>query len=297
MRRIITFTVICILLNGCTASRKSVELSLTKESYCSPPDNSTWIDYPISHNIDSVLANNPELRKKFSVPSILLIHALGISDDVKHLNEDTYVRMQHIHDKVLLANSEINAITAELDCEGERMDQIARYIEDINSKRTTRLTVASIVAGALSGVAGAFITNSGWNKGVAIGGGVAAIGLGLATLNPKGRKIELLHKRNLLRNVWQEQNNHDISPFLWFMLTEKRISNSGTTSLLASLRHRWIRYQFDGDSSQAAASVNFTDGGTYLADDLHARAAMFNQLQAEIRSLDQYINTFLREQQ
>jgi len=144
-------------------------------------------------------------------------------------------------------------------------------------------------------VASAFISNSGWNKGVAVGAGVAGVGLGIATLNPKGKKIELVHKRNLLRNVWQQENQNTFPPFVWFMLTEKSISNSGANSLLHNLRQRWIHYQFDGDSTKAGTSVNFTDGGFYRADDLHNRAQMINQLQAVVRSLGQDINIFLRE--
>ncbi len=81
------------------------------------------------------------------------------------------------------------------------------------------------------------------------------------------------------------------------MLTEKRFSNAGTSSLLDNLKHRWIRYQFDGNADEAGASVNFSEGGWYLADDLYNRSEMINQLQAEIRSFHQYINIFLRELQ
>ncbi|MDF2192750.1 hypothetical protein [Paraflavitalea sp. CAU 1676] len=197
--------------------------------------------------------------------------------------------------KILLANAGIGAITAELDCEVERMDQIAKYIEGKNAKRTTRLTVASIVVGAASGVATSLVSNASWNKGIAIGGGVAVVGLGIATLNPKGEKVELIHKRNLLRDVWLQEDNQDIPSFVWFMLTEKRVNKVGDSSLLNSLKHRWIRYQFDGDAEMAATSVSFTEGGNYTAGDLRDRAAMINQLQAVIKSLEQYVNAFLRE--
>lgn len=291
-------------LTACSVSRKHDTLFIDKESYCNPPVASTGVRYAISANTDSVLAANLALSSRFSVQSILLIHALGLLDEVKQvalikndsLNSSTHLQlMQRISSRVLLVSSEINAIAAELDCEGERLDQIAKYVDDLNAKHNTRFTVASIVVGALSGVAGAFISQPGWNKGVAIGAGAAGIGLGLATLNPKGKKVELLHQRNLLRNVWLQQNNSEFSPFLWFMLSEKRISNTAAGSLLSNLRHRWVRYQFDGDSSAASKSVNFTGGGIYNAAELHNRAEMINQLQAEIRSIEQQVNLFLRE--
>lgn len=141
------------------------------------------------------------------------------------------------------------------------------------------------------------VSNSNWVKGIAIGGGVSGAGISIATLNPKGKKIELTHKRNLLRNVWLQENNNDIPPFLWLMLTEKRISNSGTNAILTNLKHRWIKFQFNGNEAEAAASVNFTKGGIYRADELRNRAAMINQLRVEIRSLEQYIHLFLQELQ
>ena len=53
----------------------------------------------------------------------------------------------------------MNSVTAELDCEEERIDQIATTLSDINDKNITRLTVASILVGAASAVAGAYIAD------------------------------------------------------------------------------------------------------------------------------------------
>ena len=99
----------------------------------------------------------------------------------------------------------MNSVTAELDCEEERIDQIASTLSDINDKNVTRLTVASILVGAASAVAGAYIADDGWNKGVAVGSGILGAGLSFLTLNPKGKKIILQHPRNLLRCFMTEK--------------------------------------------------------------------------------------------
>ncbi|NIG53418.1 hypothetical protein [Chitinophaga sp. Cy-1792] len=303
LQRVISF--FFIFLCACTTSRKSADiLQISKESYCDPPTGMIPNGPVLSHNADSLLAANQHLSSKYSASSILVLYALGILEDVNQiylLKKDSLnsvkelLLRRHINDKILLGEADISSLAAELDCEGERIDQIAKYVDDINSKRTTKFTVTSIIVGALAGVAGSVISNSGWNKGVAITAGAAAIGLGLATLNPKGRKAALTHQRNLLRDIWLQENNHDISPFIWFMLTEKRISNTGNNSLVENLKQRWIKYQFDGNANKAQHSVIFTDGGIYRASDLHNRAEMLNQLQAEIRSLAQPLNIFLRE--
>jgi len=55
-----------------------------------------------------------------------------------------------IHSKINAIFSQMNSVTAELDCEEERIDQIATTLSDINDKNVTRLTVASILVGAAS---------------------------------------------------------------------------------------------------------------------------------------------------
>ncbi|MBO9562670.1 MAG: hypothetical protein J7621_07845 [Niastella sp.] len=284
----------------------SSKLSITKESYCDPPLQVSGNNHRISYNIDSVLSVNGQLTQKFSTPSIIVMYAAGILHEgmrLVQLQNDTTNNLQvrqlsqHIQSKILLANAEIHAVAAELDCEGQRIDQLTQYVEAINAKQTARLTVTSIVIGAATGIAGSLVSNANWVKGIAIGGGISGAGISIATLNPKGKKIELAHKRNLLRNVWLQENNNDITPFLWLMLTEKRISNAGTRAILTNLKHRWIKYQFDGDEAAAATSVNFTNGGIYRADELRNRAAMINQLRVEILSLEQYIHILLQELQ
>jgi len=94
-----------------------------------------------------------------------------------------------IHSKINAIFSQMNSVTAELDCEEERIDQIATTLSDINDKNVTRLTVASILVGAASAVAGAYIADDNWNKGVAVGSGVLGAGLSFLTLNPKGKKV------------------------------------------------------------------------------------------------------------
>jgi len=152
----ILMTFFVSVFSSCSLSRKSGGLMITKESYCNPPLNTGEFKRTISSNTDSVLNANIALRAKFSIPAILLMHGLDILDDVKNIevlkkDSSNSIKLlqlrQHIADKVLLANSEIDAIAAELDCEGERIDQIAKYIDDINAKRTTRFTVASIITG------------------------------------------------------------------------------------------------------------------------------------------------------
>lgn len=302
----IAYLFIAFLNFSCVIQKNSALPFLSKESYCVPPKYVNYFKYNNHTNADSVLNANSMLRLKFSAESILIMNVLRINDEVYEIVKqsdkkklETSVRLnalkQQIDNRVWLANSEIDALSAELDCEGERIDQIAQFIDDKNSKSNNKLTVASIVIGAVSGITSVLITKESINNGVAIGAGVIGAGLGFATLNPKGKKIELITTRNLLRDIWLEQNNNDISPFVWYMLTEPRFSNTGKSSLLKNTKNRWLLYQFDDNLKLANQSVNFSSGGIYFAEDLHARSQMINQLQSVVRSTKQNLNVFIAE--
>ena len=296
-----------IFLNfSCAVQKNTTLLAIAKESYCIPPQNTTDFRYGITNNSDSVLKANTALKPKFSEASILIMNALRINDEVHEIvnkpnkkSLESMVRLntlkQQIDNRVWIANSEIDALSAELDCEGERIDQIANFVDNANSSKTTKFTVASIVIGAASSIATVLISNESLNNGVAIGAGVLGASFGFATLNPKGKKAEINTSRNLLRNVWLNQNEHEISSFVWYMLTEPKFSNSGKTTLLQNTKERWLMYQFDENMTNANKSVNFSKGGIYFADDLHARSQMINQFQSVVRSIKQNINLFLAE--
>lgn len=278
-----------------------------KESYCAPPDYIKEVNYNITLNSDSVLIAQSDLKNDYSKQNILMINALNLNQEINEIkslkvdiSESARIRKIEIREKInsriLQAQSEISSVSAELDCEGERLDQIAKYVDDKNSFKMNKLTVGSIVLGTASAIAGVLIKNNKWNNGVTIGAGALGAGLGFAMLNPKGVKVELIHQRNLLRSVWENKNiNHSFPPFIWYMMNEKHFSNSGDYSLIHNVRKRWINYQFGKDEKSAEKSVIFSNGGTYLADDLHARAQMINQMQAVIRSLNQNLDFLIRE--
>jgi hypothetical protein len=118
-------------------------------------------------------------------------------------------------------------------------------------------------------------------------------GFGLATLNPKGKKVEFIHQRNLLRDVWNGKlESPNFPPFIWYMYTEKNFLTESSIPL-SSMKERWLHYQFDDDKKRADESVIFSDGGFYSSDDLHNRAAMLNQMQSATRTINQNINYLL----
>jgi len=195
---------------------------------------------------------------------------------------------------VLLASIEIAEVAAELDCEGERADQLGRYLDGLNSKSNTWLTVSSIVTGAITTVATVFINNKGVQNTVAISGGLLTAGLGALTINPGGRKMTVTHPRNLLADIWYKPTVSVVySPFIWYVLNEKRFSYSGKASLAENTKRRWLEFDFDNAVDADKEKLFFGAGGSYKAGDLHARAAMLNELQATIRSINQDLQSLM----
>ena len=281
------------LMASCSPVRKNVKKTAARNfaySYCTP---NQAIEEPVWE--DSVGIDLSSGR--ISEHDRLLIRELGIGRyiaEVMRLRHDSadgsQIRLlkQLIADRVRTARVELESVIAELDCEGERADLAAVYLDKFNSRRNRRYTVASVVTGALTTVVGVLILGRSGQIAVGVGGGSVSAGLALATINPKGRKIAFYHERNLLRSIWTDTaENREYPRFVWHLLHEKQLSNSGKVTLAQSIRDRWMQFIFNGDPDKKQVALLFGDGGFYHADDLHMRAAMLNQLQSTIRSINQ----------
>lgn len=235
----------------------------------------------------------------------LLCSILGITQEVGQLSQmkskpaqenllAVIALRQKILNKIVLAQSQLQAVAAELDCEGERADMAARYLDDIDSKRNRKLTIASVITGALTTVATAILSDNDVQVATAVGGGLLSAGLGALTINPKGAKIAFYHRRNLLAPIWSDTvANNDYPDFVWQMLHEKRFSNKGDVTLAESIKRRWLQFDLDEGLNKEQLNLLFGAGGYYHADDLHSRAAMVNQLQSTIRSFHQDLTSFV----
>lgn len=198
---------------------------------------------------------------------------------------------QRITAQLMLVSTAVASVAAELDCEGERADQVAGYLAEQDDRRTQRLNVLSIGIGAASGVGTTVIENKSGQYAFGIGGGLLAAGLGLLTLHVN-HTAEFMHPRNLLADVWAEKPTSELfPPSVWYMLTEPAFSNSGQTSLAHNTRQRWQHYgqlaHPDSKQGQELTALLVGPGGRYSANQLTVRANMLNELQSAVRLLNQ----------
>jgi hypothetical protein len=308
MKKLFYLLAVSLLMASCVSKKNQVikqNILTLKDSYCKAPFKYNYSNRVPSYNSDSILAANKDLKETFSDQSILILNALDNLDEVHkimELKKDSTLSSQvkvlqlksKINSKITIALTELDAVAAEFDCEGERVAQIGNYVDNLNDSRNNKLILYSIVAGAAASIAGGIVKDEGWSNAIDIGGGVLGAGFGLATLNPKGKKVEFIHQRNLLRDIWKEKlESPNFPPFIWYMYTEKKFSNREARSIIGNMKERWLHYQFDDDRQNADQSVIFSDGGYYRADDLHNRAAMLNQMQSATRTINQNINYLL----
>lgn len=308
MKKLFYLLAVFSVLTSCVSKKNQVirqNILTLKDSYCKAPFKYNYSNRVPSYNSDSILAANKELKELFSDQSILILNALDNLDEVHKiidLKKDSSITAQvkvlqlksKINSKITIALTELDAVAAEFDCEGERVAQIGNYVDNLNDSRNNKMILYSIVTGAAASIAGGIVSDGGWSNAIDISGGVVGAGFGLATLNPKGKKVEFIHQRNLLRDIWREKlESPNFPPFIWYMYTEKKFSNKEKHSIISSMKERWLHYQFDDSNAEADQSVIFSDGGFYRADDLHNRAAMLNQMQSATRTINQNINYLL----
>jgi len=309
MRKYLYLISIPILLTSCVSQKKQSirdNILILRDSYCKAPFHYNYSNKIPSYNSDSIIKANQDLKNDFSDQSILILNALGNLDEVqkiKALKNDTSLeaklRMLQlkniINTKITISLTELDAVAAEFDCEGERVAQMANYVDNLNNDRTNRLVTYSIIVGAAASIASGIIKSNSWGNAIDISGGILGAGLGFATLNPKGKKVEFIHERNLLRDVWNEKlESQNFPPFVWYMYTEKRFANyTGDVSILQNIKKRWLQFNFNNDINAANASVLFNKGGIYRSEDLHNRESMLNQMQSATRTINQSINYLL----
>ncbi|SHL45086.1 hypothetical protein SAMN05444266_103376 [Chitinophaga jiangningensis] len=304
MKLNIPVTVITLLLlYACGSSKVLDGNSQFQQNYCAPaPLFQKTVATTPPGNTDSLMRVHPDMP----VDVIMSANATGtlsLITEIKRLEKDTSLRSliqrasirSTIQQRLLLAVTEISGLAAEMDCEGERADQLGRYLDNLNSNRNTKLTVGSIIVAAITTVATIAFKDDRTQNVAAITGGVISSGMALMTVKPAGRKIRLSLHRNVLRDIWAQADTSDIySPGLWYMLSDQHFSTSGTVSLVQSISGRWKKYDLDEKVSKGDEEKYFGNGGVYTADDLHTRAAMLNELQSTIRSLNQNLQSLMQ---
>jgi hypothetical protein len=299
-----------LLLTSCVVHPPSGRLQVAA-GYCDPPLPYRY-DSAFAPKADFAAALTPSLLARYPRRNLLTANAAGLLPQLNELlaletqarQHPTYTakvaalrQRQLMLAQLTLVSTTVASMAAELDCEGERADQVAGYLREQDNKRTQRLNVFSISIGVTSGLGTTVIENKPGQYAFGIGGGLLAAGLGLLTLMGN-HTAEFTHQRNLLTDVWAEKPASSVfPPSVWYLLSEPAFSNGGQTSIAHNTRQRWQHYgQLAKPTPQEGkrlAVLLFGVGDRYDADNLEVSANMLNELQAAVRLLNQELQGLL----
>ena len=274
--------------------------------FCTP---ATSYNYDTSSfpywDTDSLLRNDTLLSSILSEQDILMANAtatLSFIRDMHGSSMDSSVRGQLVYFRIneqiqrslLLFRTEVDAISAELDCEEGRLKQLSSYLENINNKKNKKLTVGAILAGAISAIAPVIVTKQTPQTTIIISSGVLSAGLSVLTLNSHGKKIKLIHVRNLLEDIWFAPKKSNIyPPGIWYILNEPGLSNNRQFSKIQVVRMRWMKFEFNNSIDSSLENLLFREGGIYNEDNLNLRIIMLSELQSAIKSINQDLLNFI----
>ena len=213
--------------------------------------------------------------------------ALGLEALTAPLGDEKAQRLATL-ERVEEARLAIARISAELDCEGERADQVGTYLQEKSSSWVQGFTVASLVAGAATGVASSILMAADASRGSQLAVGVSgasvagALGIGALAVHPR---LPFAHARNLLADVWNGPRVSTVyPPVVWAYLSRPEFSNLGDQPIRAKIAARWRSFaELEADD----VKLLFGTGGAYDEKALHVRASMLNQVKAEVELLNQ----------
>lgn len=310
MRFFASISLNCLMLlffNACTTAVKIPVNRQTTATTCYLENNFDF-SKPLPVPLHKILLDS-SIFERYSLKSLNIAHSFGFLDLLLQNNEaakkyaaspNLENRLQNLEFRVRLdeqinqASLEVSSMAAELDCEEERITQVADYVKAKEKQRETKLTVSAIVVGAAGGIASGLLStnekagNAGDYVGIATGIGEAALGVMILRNN---MTVEFKHQRNALRDIWNNVGHSEIfPPAIWYYLTYRDPAKY-ELSLREKIIERWKSYgqvnAGDAVAEKKFAAVYLGDQGIYSTDDLYNRAKMYDQIESSVKIIKQ----------
>lgn len=208
---------------------------------------------------------------------------------------------QAVMDRIMAAMLDVSGMLAAIDCEGERGDQLRVHLQGIESRRNRGLGIASIMVGALTAAVsgGLSVAGAGGSDIAAMTGGLAEASVATALLfgSASGR---LKSERNLLREIWEQPARSALFPApVWRYLTRRPAGEAGQPSVAETVVAAWRAAGLLGEpgsaTERARIALLFGPGGEYGVEELEARDAMLDLLEAQIALMSGDLRLLLQE--
>ncbi len=295
---------VSIFMQSCSSSKDSFLRAQLSRSHCffdaeKPYEDEDRIAPASPETWEALLEFLPERAAHAAVASrtaedIIRLKSLKEAYEADSLTEtrlDILELKQSVGDRIQVASLEISALSAQIDCEEERSEQVATFMKRKESRRDKELTVGAIVVGAAGAVAtGAILLDQGENAdqntveiiGISVGITEAALGTALL-LNKK--KTEYRHPYNHLKCVWELDPHCElIPPVVGYFLQQ---NGADQRSYIERMRAEYAGF---GPVSEAKnekqrrelEDLFFGEGGRYSGEQLVERAGMLDQFEAMV---------------
>lgn len=197
---------------------------------------------------------------------------------------------QDIAQRINNASLVISAVSSELDCEEERISQVANFLKGKESDLESKLTMGAIVIGASGAIAtGGTIKNETVSNTIGITTGIAEATLGVLMLF-NNRKVNFYHDRNALKDIWEGPAvSQNFPPFVWYYLNSGDGGQSTKNTVREQIIAKWKDFGQIGeeDADPELVSLYFGKGGKYSTEQLNNRADMYDQVESQINLMKQ----------
>ena len=308
------------LFVSCAGSKNGLIQQYQLAGNCNEQGETDFSDYPLPQPIHEIELDST-LLANFSPESLNIANAIGLLGllqkyigAVDKLNTEPSIEnrferleaLQEIYQRINISSLELSAVASEMDCEEERLEQIADFLNSKEKDRETRLTVGAITIGALAAIGAGVLVVTGEGRRnddniefVGIGAGIIEATLGLMILTNK-KKVDYYHPRNALREIWEGQKNSEIfPPSVWYFLNYFDPSRPETPSRRYVLLENWMSFRQITDvrkeKKREQLDLYFGDGGQYSTEELYNRSNMYDQLEAQIKLMKQHLNRLSNE--
>ena len=305
MRAYFLFPIFLTLIS-CSTSNNKAFINNVQKSSCNQENSYAYTKSDIPIPLQELKIDS-SLFMYFNERDLNVANAIGVIDVLsdyiqkKGRNRDAaspeqkieWIQIrQELNDRIDLASLEISAVTAELDCEEERLNQIASFLNEKEKRKESNLTVTSIILGAVSAIVTGVLVSKKDQSNTAdimgVGVGIADVTLGILLLT-SSRKITLEHKRNVLRELWLgTETSTTYPPSIWYYLNYYPVP--GRISLRERLISNWKSFgqiRKTENNPDGDLDIYFGDGGKYTIDELENRANMYDQIESQIKLMKQ----------
>ena len=270
-----------------------------------PPDESTPFSEPSEmapltqdvHSISEVIGVDRLVRE---IRTLKFKQIRGLIRNKDRLFETR----QHLSDRLLLTLMEIRSVIEEAHCEHSRALYVSIALNENQLNTVERHTIFALLGDAiLSGIAGGALVIGGSETAagaVSVMGGLIPTAF-VTSLSFKTAEKEFLHKRNLLRDIWEGPKVSTLFPRpVWEFLNAPDLEEgTGKKTRRERLLADWRENDWLGESQskieQNRIALFFGDGGIYTTQELQIRAQMLDLLRIKLNLMNRYLKTLIRE--